>query len=362
MSNSFYQVPKSILEEFESLSLPKNFCVVPFVNLIFNPGGRVSVCRHKGTDHFVGDLTKNSVGEIWNNDYMKKWRKEFLEGNVSICKKEVENNKCNLSTSSYFFFKNASFDLHQEKMPLKITANFNGQCNLRCEMCHVWTMENGFYDKINFWDELKENFFPYIIEMELLSGEPFIQSDTYRLIHEVSAVNPKCVWSFTTNGHWTFNDKIKSDLDKIIIKEIIYSIDSLDEKLYHQIRYPGKLNVVLKNFDKMIAYNSTREQKIALTLHFLVMKSNWHELKDIVDYCDERELMLDVKYLARPDQFSLSELDLNERLNILDTCLNEYSPYYLKRVMRILINIVHTLPIDLKAKYLLSIKEQIHVH
>ena len=129
------------------------------------------------------------MDEIWNNEFIQSWRQEFLSGNVQICKNEQSRDACHLWSSNYHFFDDAKISVTQEKKILKVTANFNGQCNLECKMCHIWKMENGYYDKNEFWKNAEIDFFPYIKEIELLSGEPFIQKDTYKLIDVISSLN-----------------------------------------------------------------------------------------------------------------------------------------------------------------------------
>lgn len=359
MTNAFHLTPLEVLRSFDELSLPKNFCVVPFTNLILNPSGKVSVCRQKGTDHTIGDLNNQSLEEIWNGDTLKQWRKEFLDGNPQICKKEIENDQCHLGSGSYFFFKDVQLDITQKNLPLKLTANFNGSCNLKCEMCHVWTMENGFYDKIDYWPELREKFLPYIKEIELLSGEPFVQQDTFRLIEEVSAVNPDCVWSFTTNGHWTLTEKVQKALSKITVKNIIYSVDSLDSDRYHQIRKPGNLKVVLDNIEAMKIYNFSRGQEIALNFHFLVMQSNWDELYDVLQFCREKQLMPILNYLNEPVEFSLSTLSEEKRRGIMDFYLSEKGTPYLREGMRIILSLNHSFDSKTKLDNLIRIQERL---
>ena len=239
MSLSKKMAPNELLQKFKNKGLPEDFCIIPFVNLIFNPGGKIGVCRQKGTQHIVGDLETSSIDEIWNSKILQQWRGEFLTGNIKTCKKEIANNRCNLGSKNYEYFENVVLE---KEIPLpmkKFTANFNGQCNLECIMCDVWKMPNGYYDKANFWKNVKSEFFPYIKELELLSGEPFVQKDTYKLIDCVSEINPDCWWSFTTNAHWSLTSKIKADLDKIKIKNMQLSIDSFDSKTYSEIRKKG---------------------------------------------------------------------------------------------------------------------------
>lgn len=355
--------PLDILMMFRERGLPDNFCIVPFVNLIFNPSGEVGVCRQKGTEHIVGHLDHHTVEEIWNNETLKSWREEFLTGNIKTCKDEIRRDHCNLMVDNY---KNLWPEIHfssEQPFPMmRFTANFNGKCNLRCKMCHIWTMQNGYYDTIDFWAKSKENFFPYIKEMELLSGEPFIQSDTYKLIDEVSEVNPDCQWSFTTNGHWSLTKGIKTSLDKIKIRDLIVSVDSFIPERYSAIRIGGDLNVVTKNLENLKQYESERIgsglSSLNLTLHFLVMKDNWDEVSKVIDISDSLGLKLIFNNLYRPDSYALSSLPINEQKKILDHYLSTCHWSKLNRMMTIIMPLLENIALEDRAHYLLAIKEK----
>jgi len=330
--------PLEILNEFSKKGLPEHFCIVPFTNMIFNPDGRVGICRQKGTDHFVGNITEESIEDIWNNQYLRDWRKEFLSGDINVCKKEIERTSCHLSMDNYTLWDEVDLSEIQSGPMLKLTANFNGKCNLRCKMCHIWTMQNGLYDQINFWDQAKDQVFPHIKEVEMLSGEPFIQEDTYRLIDEVSKVNKDCLWSFTTNGHWKLNKKIKTSLDKINVKNIIISIDSLRPDLYAEIRRDGNLQVVLDNLDLLVQYNQERIESgktpLELTLHFLVMRENWDELEELVLFVEEKGLRLTIDNLYEPNELAISSLSEDDQLAMCEHYLKRLSWSQITRLMR----------------------------
>lgn len=351
MSKKVFHTPEEVLKLFKDRKLPSNFCIVPFTNLIFNPGGRISVCRQKGTDHSIGHLDKNSVDEIWNNEYIKTWREEFLTGNVKICSNEQNQQACHLSSTNYHFFEKAEFNIIQEKKLLKITANFNGQCNLECKMCHVWQMENGYYDKNNFWENAETDFFPYIKEIELLSGEPFIQKDTYRLIDIISAVNNDCYWSFTTNAHWKLNDVVIKSLDRIKIKNIIISVDSLKPDIFAEIRMGGSLKKLLQTIDDLLLYEKNRleqnKSSLGLTLHFLAMRDNFLEALDVISFCEAKGLRHCLRTLEAPESLSVLTLPYDERQELLNTFVGRASCAQLKKAMRAITPLIEKLsPVD----------------
>ena len=352
---SYSLKPLELLELFASKDLHDQFCIVPFTNLIFNPNGDVGVCRQKGTKHVVGNIKNQKIEEIWNGPYLQKWRSEFLSGDIKVCKNEIARDACHLGADNYTFFPEITLDAFQKDAAIKFTANFNGQCNLRCKMCDIWQMENGLYDKIGFWEKAEKNIFPFVKEMELLSGEPFIQQDTYKLIDTVSELNPDCLWSFTTNGHWRLNSKIKGFLDKIRIRNIIISIDSLDVKRYSDIRLDGNLEVVLENLNLLNQYNKERLDNnlssLGLTLHFLVMRDNWDELANVVDFAQRHNLRLILNNLYEPSEMALSTLDLSKKKVILDSWFKMSEEQIIKSMRSILSLISHLEPID-KAVYL----------
>lgn len=355
--------PNELLQKFKEKGLPENFCIIPFVNLIFNPGGKISVCRQKGTQHIVGDLDKDTISEIWNSKYLQNWREEFLTGKVNICKKEITNNRCNLGAKNYEYFEDVYL---KKEIPLpmqKFTANFNGQCNLECIMCDVWKMPNGYYDKGDFWEKAQEEFFPHIKELELLSGEPFVQKDTYKLIENISKVNPECWWSFTTNAHWALTPSIESKLDKIKIKNMHLSIDSFDPKTYSVIRKKGNLAKVLKNLEDLKNYESKRlsqgKSDLGMALHFLVMKQNWKEIPTVIDNCNKYNIDLILDVLVLPSNLSILSEDEDVREQIISWYFENLSRDELKRSMRVILPLVNSFKNIRKINYYKKLQEDL---
>lgn len=302
------------------------FCLMPFVNIILEPNGSVGLCRHKGTEHSLGNLKNQTWKEIWNGDQAKAWRTEFLEGKPQTCTAELTHQKCNLCPQLGKMFPNDPSQLKAEMSPpVRLTANFNGQCNLRCIMCDVWELPNGFYTEENFWSPARTDLFPYLKEIDMLSGEPFIQADTFKLIDEVSSLNPDCLWSITTNAHWTFNKRIKEGVDKIKIKNLILSVDSFNKETYNKIRTPGNLEVVLKNIEILREYEKERIQNgqtpLHMNLNFVVQRDNWQEINEVLHYCLDRNIHPFLTFCYRPNELSLLSLSEAERKQILETYL-----------------------------------------
>lgn len=321
----------SLVEEILRIrkDLPETFCPVPFTTIILEPDGKVGFCRNKGNNFPVGEFKFNNINEIWdirNSPKAMQWRKEFLEGNVEICKTEVKSRKCNLDYPFNELLPHAELSEKLSSKVLRLTANFNGKCNMQCPFCIIWKLPNGNYTDENFWIPARESLFPFLKQIDMLSGEPFIQADTYKLMDIMGELNPECEWLITTNMYWTLNEKIESKLAQINLKSIAVSIDSLNEELYAKLRYPGKLKTTLNNLEAMFKYREKRKamgKPFSLSFNFLVQVANWHELPEVLRFVRKNNMEIYLIMLALPSEFSILNLDEDKRREILNYYLSE---------------------------------------
>lgn len=324
----------------------KHFCLVPFSTIILEPDGKVGICRHKGTEFPIGHIQENSISEIWNGPKAREWRKSFLEGGTGFCTQEIAHRHCNLCPGNNELLDDIELSEVQTSPILKLTANLNGKCNLQCQMCSVWKKPNGLYGEDNFWKPARVEIFPFIKEIDLLSGEPFIQADTYRLIDEIHPINPECIWSFTTNAHWKLTDKVKDKLDKIKIKNMILSVDSFDNETYHKIRYPGNLSTVLDTIDDLLAYNKTRLERglseMRMSLNFLVQKDNYQEIGNAIDFIESKKISPFISFTYLPIEHSLLDFPESKRMDIVLELLN-MTTYKILRSMRVINPLIDSL-------------------
>lgn len=323
---------------------------MPFLNIILEPDGSVGFCRHKGTNHRLGNIKEQNWSEIWNGPAVKQWRKEFLEGKPVICAQELNERGCNLCPELAKLTPD-NRDYYQETLdhpPLRFTANLNGQCNLKCQICDVWELPNGYYTEENFWAPARKEVFPFIKEMDLLSGEPLIQTDTFKLIDEVSKVNPECKWTITTNAHWSLNQKRKDYLDQITIKNLILSVDSLNPEVFSKVRSPGNLATVLKTIDDLIDYEQNRIERklsaLSMNLNFVVQKDNWTEVAQVIHFCLDKNIHPFVSFCYLPREYSLLSFNLDQRIKILQYYIETLTWGELTLTRRVTMPLLHSLP------------------
>ncbi len=338
--------------------LPDDFCPVPFTSLIFNPDGIVGSCREKGSNHKIGNILEENWQDIWNNEKLRSWRREFLEGNIVTCKKEIKDRNCHKHMSNQVLIPHIDLNEYQKNPPLRISPDFNGKCNLTCNMCWVYKKPNGLYDEVDsqsFWDKAKKELFPFVMQLDPLAGEPFIQKDFYRLIEITKNYDPKPDWTLTTNGYWDFNASIKNKLNTMSIKHITVSMDAIDPKIFKKIRN-GHLHKVVKTVMELQKYQKEREQHqygtFILSVNFLVQSLNAYHLPEFMVFIENNNLPVEVQVEFEPEEFSIMSWDENQREDLLKYYLKEINPQNILFCHRVINTILNSFKLGKKKRYL----------
>ncbi len=322
------------------------FCYFPFVQLLLRPEGIVNPCCWN-QDYNLGEIQKESLFDIWNGEAMRALRREFLEGNPKACEQQIRHMKCHL-WSHRFAKENLEIKEIQSAAPKRMDLRLNGRCNLKCIMCEVWQQPNGIYDESDFWSRGPKEIFPFLIELDVLGGEPFIQVDTFRLMREVSAVNKKCTWSFVTNGQYRFRDSIRLALDQIEIRWVQVSVDSLRADTYAKIRPgSGDLGRVIRSLEDFRDYRYERrlaDRPMSLTVSMCVQKDNWHEVGDFLDYVRSLKLEAVLQFAYQPMETSLLSFPENIRLEIAEKFLDLTEDFPREVLDPVLLPVLESLP------------------
>ena len=258
-----------------------------------------------------GEIQKENVMEIWNGEKMRNLRAEFLAGKPVICEKQMRHMGCQ-KWSHRLGKKGLDLMEVQPYGPRRLDLRLNGRCNLKCVMCDVWRQPNGLYEKSNFWEVAPKEIFPYLLEMDVLGGEPLIQHDTYRVIRVVSSVNSGCTWAFVTNGQYKFGPVVREHLDLLNIRWIQVSIDSLNPETYKAIRPgAGDLFKVIQTLKDLLEYRYERlllRRGFTITASICVQQKNWSELGDFLEYARDLKVEPVVQFAYIPDSESILAL------------------------------------------------------
>ena len=180
----------------------KTFCPYPWIHVMTQPTGTVSWCcvardNFKNDDGSMVDLNKGDrIESVWNNDHMRKIRKQMIEGEaVNGCNHcyDLEDMGFPSYRTNYIrdwfeysgrgeeihniIEKSINNDYYVEEAPMYLDFRLGNMCNLKCRMCQPQNSsqinkeyvkieqadpESAQFIKDNFtWGQFAENITPW---------------------------------------------------------------------------------------------------------------------------------------------------------------------------------------------------------
>jgi len=225
----------------------KTFCMHPFTGLATREDGAIQVCCRS---HPVGNIQDNTLEQIWNNDTMRRIRRQVLSGerpsecapcfgleDQGVESLRQRHIKDTIPESRINLYPNALDHLHPEmtmsfKFPT-IEIKLNNLCNLKCRMCHpmdstswndwkeveeFYVKENNFMvkaiqelnlmkkpyldkfeDNPNWWESF-EKLLPYFRRVEFAGGEPLMDPQHFQILDMLKPYGHQIEIKYATNG------------------------------------------------------------------------------------------------------------------------------------------------------------------
>tara|TARA_E500000318_G_scaffold111850_1_gene132152 strand:- start:3360 stop:4643 length:1284 start_codon:yes stop_codon:yes gene_type:complete len=191
------------------------FCMMPWLHIHAFPDGRAYPCCFALDKYPVGDLNKNSMAEVFNNDTMKGIRKNMLANKTNReCAKCYDQEKSGffslrLSSNKHFGHNIGMVDNTQPDGSADFVIKywdirFSNLCNLACRSCGTWFSSNWYEDhkkltgappnhaKImrvgrssdDIWQQMLDQF-DHVEQFYFAGGEPIIMEEHYRILKEL---------------------------------------------------------------------------------------------------------------------------------------------------------------------------------
>lgn len=189
-------------------------CAVPWMHLNFEPNGKVVPCCLTSTyNYFSGDLTHQTIDEVWNSDNMKKLRVQMMNNEEpEICRKCFDKER--VTGESGRIFHNREFKSVIKSIPVITekdgTCNemklkywdfrFSNLCNFKCRSCgpryssawvpdakklgytdqeKVWSIEN--VGNVTNYDFLKDQV-QHVEKIYFAGGEPLLMPEHWQIL------------------------------------------------------------------------------------------------------------------------------------------------------------------------------------
>jgi MoaA/NifB/PqqE/SkfB family radical SAM enzyme len=284
-------------------TLPKNFCVAPFIQITTHPSGSFSPCPYLGGTTWNDD--SGSILAKWQSQDIESLRKSFLTDQKSpICQRcwnEENSNKRSLrlrmldptSMHSDYGLLQDTDRLHDIlesiqdgsyiKSPKIISIKNGNVCNAKCRSCHPedstpWiqdvkklhqingTKDFSFTRKNSYKLDVKEiNWMDHQIEdlrslmqdtwrLELFGGEPFYNKKVRRLLENIinDGHSEHISLYINTNGSVDFTAMIP-EIYRFHDIDIGVSIDAIPQH-FSYVRHPLEFDSIERNIKSWIEY------------------------------------------------------------------------------------------------------------
>ena len=161
----------------------ETFCMMPWVHQHAFPDGRAYPCCIADYWHPVGDLRKNTMEEVWNQDPYKKMRTNMLEGKTCVeCTKCYEQEKLgafsmrNDANRNYGHHiaevEETSPDGYNPKFQMRYwDIRFSNLCNMRCRTCGPVFSSNWYDDHTKLYNRVPDVLGRDMARVEYTAGD-----------------------------------------------------------------------------------------------------------------------------------------------------------------------------------------------
>jgi hypothetical protein len=121
-----------------------------------------------------------------------------------------------------------------------------------------------------------------------------------------------------TNGNYNVQPLLKR-LDKISIRWLMLSLDSVNPETYAKIRKGGNLARTLKTLESLAEFNQIRERggrDFDFSISMCVQRDNWTEIESFFNYCFSVRVRPWLQFAYQPSSLSLLSMPLEERMAV----------------------------------------------
>lgn len=286
----------------------RSICYAPFKSLYFTPEGKIYACCYNRTK-VLGTYPEQSITEIWKEASIQELRSVLRANDLTMgcfsCLTQMQEGTFSSVLARYFD------DYPLRKYPSVMEFELSNVCNMACVMCDgrysslirkerekLPTIQNP-YDAA-FVHQL-DLFIPHLSKAKFQGGEPFLINIYYDIWDKILKMNPGCVISVQTNGS-VLNERIKTLMGRGNF-HITVSVDATSHKIFEEIRLKGDFDKVMDNIQYFHTYCKHRNTWFGVVT--CPMQQNWHEIPDIVEFCNALEAPVTFNRVWHPPHCAL---------------------------------------------------------
>lgn len=300
--------------------------------LISTDGQYQVCCLHHTPDTHQMNIHTHVWQDWYHGPYLQEVRAGFLSDQrhpgCASCWQREDQGLSSLRLRTKHEYQRLGVDPHQPKIKV-LEVQPSNLCNLRCVMCNEryssgllaenkrlqinlldqrdlrW--QDQAYDKLN--DILDQD----IELLTVLGGEPFYNQSLMHSLAQISQSRAsQCDLRIITNAT-VFDDAWIPILSKFRHIYVMLSIDAVGD-LYEYIRYPAQWTVTQQKVDNMLA-----RLDADFMVNCAVQNLNILHLAALIDWCQEKNLYLQLNTVIDPDYLHIANLPEHLREDAIGT-------------------------------------------
>jgi radical SAM protein with 4Fe4S-binding SPASM domain len=208
-------------EQWQRLTESKTFCMLPWMHMHAFPDGRAYPCCLSDYWHPVGDLRKNTMEEVWNQDKYKTMRVNMLADKPCVeCTKCYEQEAHGAFSMRNDSNRNYGHHIGEVDATLADGTNpdfkirywdvrFSNLCNFSCRSCGPIFSSNWYNDHVKLYNRKPDSLgremarveyaagneddmiaqmmphIPYLEQVYFAGGEPLIMKEHYFMLEKL---------------------------------------------------------------------------------------------------------------------------------------------------------------------------------
>lgn len=295
-------------------------CQAPLVAMRFEPDGMVQACC-VNSRYPLGNVEGSTIREIWESARMLDLVRALEGDDFSLgCEECGAPIVAGDRRATYA----PTFDRYRpdpdRRWPRRLEFALSNRCNLLCIQCtgelssSIRTQREGRpplpkrYGEA-FFAELDE-FLEHCEHAVFLGGEPFLMPEATRIWDRFLAMEParRPAVDVTTNGT-VWNERVERYVRELAMT-VAVSIDGATEGTAEAIRVGSRFDRVMSTVEAL--REVTRQTGGGFGLNCCIMRSNWHELLELLVLGDRLDASVEAILITYPRDLSLLLVDRAE--------------------------------------------------
>lgn len=358
----------------------KNFCALPFHHIQIQTDGSFGVCcQHRPSGEHKKNIRNTTPQQWFHGEYLQEVRQSFIEDRrhpgCSACWQDEDSNITSMRHRTQQEYQILGVDTDRPTIK-NIELQLSNLCNLTCLMCsEVYSSaiqaENRRLgiSKIDAaemkWEESSYQNLSVMLDqgflvLNVLGGEPFYNKTLLDILEKLDPEKiSKSVLQIITNATF-YNDRWRSVMSKFSFVRLMVSLDGVGE-VYEYIRHPAQWSQVEKNIDLIRGLAKTK-----IMINCTVQNLNILYLDQLIEWCERRDLFLQLRLLSQPPYLHITNLPSDVRHRAIDNLSRWIERYHTPHIKSALVSfrdLLHTdtmqQPIWEQFKTMIGMRDQI---